>query len=128
MLSRAVFSTLAFAASLMAGGAVFAQAGTDPVVNSAHRTPPTIDASLYGGGDGASRDTAVVVLAASHPAAVEAEYAWFRYHYTGAKVAGQTFAPAEGGKQYDVLNVQREDGARRDIWFDVTAAAGTNSR
>jgi hypothetical protein len=124
MLLRVFFSILLAASAVFAGGTAWGQAGLDPKVNSAPHNPPVIDASLYTGGDGSSRDAAVVVLARSHPAAVEAEFAWVKYHFADGKVDSQTISTPTGGKRYDMLTVRTENGAKTDVWFDVTASAG----
>lgn len=124
MLIRVIFAMLVLSCALLAAAPAQAEPATPAEVNRAHREPPTIDPSLYAGGNGLGLKNAVIVVANSHPSAVDAEYAWVRYYYPGAKVATQTLRSPSGGRRYEALTLENEDGTKRDVWFDVTASMG----
>ena len=91
-------------------------------------TPSPFDASLYSGGDGRTRETAVVVGTKSHRGGVASEYSWIRHHYPDAKHLHQALTRPIDGKRYDVLTIQPKDGGEVELWFDITAflPAGDN--
>jgi hypothetical protein len=126
MLIRVIFSMLGLSCALLTTAAAQAAPATPDEVNRAHLAPAAIDPSLYAGGNGLGPQTAVVVVANSHPSAVDAEYAWVRYYYPDARVETQTFRSPSGGRRYDALTLQYQDGTRRDVWFDVTASMAGN--
>ena len=79
--------------------------------------------SLFGGGNGDSFETAVVVNAHNSLVGIEAEYAY---------IANQCGQPSKdwklesqglrehGGKPYDVLTIALSGGATRTFYFDIT--------
>jgi hypothetical protein len=83
--------------------------------------PPTYDASKYAGGDGLTREHAVVILTTSEMAGVRSEYTWMREHYPGAKRTMQAVTVPQDGKRFDVLTIETVDGRSFDLWFDITA-------
>jgi len=79
------------------------------------------DATRYSGGDGLTRETAVVVGTPSHRGGVALEYAWLREHYPGYNRGQQLVTGRIDGKRYDVLEIQTQDERPVTIWFDITA-------
>ena len=82
------------------------------------------DGSWFSGGDGLTKETAVVVGTASRPGGIPLEYSWLREHYPSFKLLSQRLAgplDREQGQSYDILNIQTADGRTFDIWFDITS-------
>jgi hypothetical protein len=124
MIIRPAIYAIVIALSLFAGVNVFAQSSqADLASNQAHRTPPSLDPTSYSGGDGHSQDAAVIVLKRTHAEIVTAEFDWIKFYHQDDKVVGQTFAPPQDGKRYEVLTLQSAKGGNSKIWFDVTASA-----
>jgi hypothetical protein len=82
---------------------------------------PSYDAARYGGGNGRSQESAVVIKAASEAVGVGSEYAWIADAYPGAKVIDQALTAWENGKRYDILTVKTSGGERLTLWFDISA-------
>jgi hypothetical protein len=80
------------------------------------------DGVTYGGGDGASKETAVVVTAANEETGVAAEYAWLKEHLPGAEVESTSLAG--GDKAYDIMEVTLPSGEKRTIYFDISSFFG----
>jgi hypothetical protein len=78
------------------------------------------NASRYAGGDGLSRENAVVLKTLSEPGGVASEYAWLAHTYKGSKALDQTLMASDQGRRYDVLIVETASGSRIQIWFDIT--------
>ena len=78
----------------------------------------------YRGGDGGSREEAVVIEAASHGAGVAAEYAYIEKLLGPRGVAwdlDMQMSIKEEGRHYDFLSVTRKDADDEAYWFDITA-------
>lgn len=82
---------------------------------------------LFAGGDGATKETAVVVNTDKTLIGVPAEYA-----YVGRQCGRpgqdwemlvQRHVPS-GGRHYDVLEVRMSSGEERSFWFDITSFFG----
>jgi hypothetical protein len=113
-LTSAVLLTAALA-SAYAAGADQPKAG--PV-----KMPSYLDRSLFGGGDGLSKNTAVIVKALNEARGVSSEYAWIASRYPGAKPMSQLLtAKDDDGKTYDVITVNTSEGAKIVLWFDISA-------
>ena len=82
---------------------------------------PSFDPARYGGGDGLSREKAVVILTTSHVGGVSSEYAWLREHYPDGKKLAQSVTKPIDAKRYDILQIEAADGRKLEIWFDITA-------
>ena len=76
----------------------------------------------YEGGDGSTREQAVVVVGAPNGHfGPDAEYAWIEEHYPGAKIELQELVvPERGNQTYDILSITTADGAARKVWFNIT--------
>jgi hypothetical protein len=84
--------------------------------------PPYLDASLYGGGNGLSKNTAIILKAPNEARGVGSEYAWIASRYPGSKPLSQTLTAAlDDGKQYDVITVRTSAGSKIVLWFDLSA-------
>jgi hypothetical protein len=86
------------------------------------KMPAYLNTSLYGGGDGLSKKTAVIVKARAQYAGVRSEYAWIASRYPGSKPISQELtARDDRGRNYDVITVRTSVGAKIVLWFDVSA-------
>jgi hypothetical protein len=78
--------------------------------------------NLFGGGNGDSFETAVVVNADSSFVGVEAEYAYIANQcgepHKDWKLQSQGLRE-HGGKPYDVLTIALSGGATRTFYFDI---------
>ncbi|MGL4238043.1 hypothetical protein [Tabrizicola sp.] len=73
----------------------------------------------FKGGDGASVETAIVVLGAQGSSdGVAAEYQWIEANRPGAEVLGQALVQ-NGDRFYDVITI-RVGGREEDLFFDIT--------
>jgi hypothetical protein len=79
--------------------------------------------SLFGGGNGDSFETAVIVNAENSFVGVEAEYAYIANQcgepYKDWKLQSQGLRE-RGGKPYDVLKIALNGGATRTFYFNIT--------
>jgi hypothetical protein len=74
----------------------------------------------FAGGDGSSQEHAVIVLGATEPTGVEAEYLWLRVQYPGYKLIRQGLIQGKDGKSFDILEFSTPDGAKHSVYFDIT--------
>jgi hypothetical protein len=73
---------------------------------------------------GTSVATAIVLPGIQHETqGVDAEYAYIKKNYPGAKLKAQSLIP-DKGRQYDAIQITGADGATRTIYFDITAWFG----
>ena len=77
----------------------------------------------YSGGDGSTRETAIVISAANEKEGVGAEYAWLKDNLPGAKLE-KTGLSDDGAKIYDTMVVALPNGEQRTIYFDITSYFG----
>ena len=78
----------------------------------------------YGGGDGLSLATAVVILHAKGESdGVRAEYHWIATHYPDWKVRGQALLQGKKGI-YDKIVCVKPDGKTVDIFFEISGFFG----
>lgn len=73
-----------------------------------------------GGGDGSSREAAIVIHARNEPDGVAAEYAWLHANMPTAKMVSQSLLPS----WYDVLEVELPSGEHRRVYFDISSFFG----
>lgn len=79
----------------------------------------------YEGGDGRSMDSAIIIRGAADSAdGITSEYRWLAENYPGATMVTQSLRQ-DGGRMYDVLEIETEDGASQEIWFDISDFFGT---
>lgn len=77
--------------------------------------------TLYGGGNGLSKNTAIIVKASNDARGVSSEYAWIASRYLGAKPVEQLLtARDDEGKTYDLITVRMLTGAKIVLWFDIS--------
>ena len=69
--------------------------------------------------DGSSFEKAIFIKETSEGAGVDAEYAWIRDKYPGSKVSGQAMM-YRNKKPYDVIHITTADGAKMDVYFDIS--------
>jgi hypothetical protein len=80
------------------------------------------DASLYGGGDGLSPKTAVVIKSRGDVAGVRSEYSWIADHYPKSQRVRQALTAAhDDGKRYDMITIKTIDDRTVILWFDISA-------
>ena len=69
-------------------------------------------------------EQAVVIVGASNSfVGIRAEYAWLQAKYPGYKRKSQALL-RQGGKSYDLVEVELPDGKVAKFYFDVTAFFG----
>ena len=111
-------SVVLLSSVLVCGYALSAEQSTEKHA----KTPSYLDSSLYGGGDGLSKKSAVIVKARAEYAGVRSEYAWIASRYPGSKPISQKLtARDERGRNYNVITVRTSAGAKIVLWFDVSA-------
>jgi hypothetical protein len=104
--------------AFISGSAINAQ----PSKAAQVKMPPYLDRSLFGGGDGLSKNTAIVVKMQNEAQGVGSEYAWIASRYPGVKPLSQLLTAADDdGKTFDVIAVQTSPGTQIDMWFDISA-------
>jgi hypothetical protein len=91
------------------------------VPSASTTSSPAFNPANYSGGNGLSKQQAIVLLAPSEVAGVASEYAWVAHTYPGSKVLRQSLTTLQHGKQYDVLTVETADKANVVVWFDITS-------
>ena len=79
--------------------------------------------ATFSGGDGSSRDNAVVIDASNESEGVQAEYEWIKDHLPGAQIESTSLIDKDG-KVYDSFEVTLASGETRTLWFDITAYFG----
>ncbi len=78
----------------------------------------------YGGGDGLTMTTAVVILhAKGEKEGVRAEYHWISVHHPDWKTRGQALLQGGNGI-YDKIVCVKPDGKTVDIFFDISGFFG----
>ncbi|HUI62284.1 MAG TPA: hypothetical protein VLX90_18805 [Steroidobacteraceae bacterium] len=78
--------------------------------------------SRYGGGDGLSKQTAVVIRAGGEASATQAEYAWIKEHYPGSTPISQALTPWDtDGKRYERITIHASSGDSVVLWFEISA-------
>jgi hypothetical protein len=86
------------------------------------KVPSHLESSLYGGGNGLSKKTAVIVKARDPYAGVRSESAWIASRYPRCKpVSRELTARDDHGRNFDVITVKTLAGAEIVLWFDVSA-------
>lgn len=85
-------------------------------------TPTSRDGMTYSGGDGRSKDTAVVINAANDLEGTDAEYRWLREH-CACKVKGQALI-TDSGHVYDLMTVVLPNSSQMQYYFDITKSFG----
>lgn len=82
---------------------------------------------VYGGGDGGSIDTAVLVSAPNALVGVRAEYEYVELKHgrkdTDWSVESQAIIE-QGGRKYDLLSIKLSSGQSQSYYFDVTQSFG----
>jgi hypothetical protein len=79
----------------------------------------------YEGGDGQSASSAIIIRGAGDSAeGIGAEYGWLARNCADATIRAQSLRQ-QGGRMYDVLEIETSDGASREIWFDISDFFGT---
>jgi hypothetical protein len=83
---------------------------------------------LYTGGDGSSREKAVIINTTASAIGISAEYQWITSRYGPQGQAWtrtcQSLVPM-GEKAYDELIIQLKDGSEQTIYFEISAFYGT---
>jgi hypothetical protein len=83
-------------------------------------TPNAPAGVSYGGGDGLSCESRVLILGATgENQGVAAEYAWLRKHYPGSKVNRQSMVECETHPT-DQMSITTADGRYVDVHFDIS--------
>jgi hypothetical protein len=83
---------------------------------------PALARVHFGGGDGSTAASAIVILGAvGEDAGIAAEHAWLKAHRPGARVLRQRLV-MRGIRQYDILTLG--GAASGDVWFDISGFFG----
>ena len=77
----------------------------------------------YGGGDGLSCETRVLVHVDNEIAGVSAEYAWLAAKYPGYERGTQGLGKC-GEAPVDVLHIKTAEGKELDVYFDISEFFG----
>lgn len=75
------------------------------------------------GHDGLSLETAIVIHASNETDGVGLEYLWLAATYPDDSLQLQSLV-MQGGRAYDVMELQSPDGGRRRVYFDITPFFG----
>jgi len=76
------------------------------------------------GHDGLTLETAIVLNASNETDGVGLEYLWLEATYPDDSLVLQSLA-TQGGRAYDVIDLQSPDGGARRVYFDITSFFGT---
>jgi len=77
----------------------------------------------FGGGNGLSYATAVVVHASDKGSGVKSEYDYIRAHYPGHHFISQALA-FDHGKSYDIMTFTSADRKKHVLYFDISEYLG----
>ena len=83
--------------------------------------------SIYDGGDGSSRDTAIVIRAANIEDGVRAEYEYIRRIHGPRDRAWKRdmqIKTSAQGRHYDLVSIVLKGGTKEKFWFDLTRCYG----
>ncbi len=81
--------------------------------------------SLYRGGDGSTKEKAIIILANSEYEGVSAEWDYLQDKFGNWDLEEQTFLE-DDGRQYDIMNITYHLGQKRkEVWFDVSDFYGS---
>jgi hypothetical protein len=83
--------------------------------------------SVYSGGDGSSRETAIVIRAGNIEDGIRAEYEYIRRlrgPRDGAWKRDVQIRTSAQGRHYDLVSVILRDGTKEKFWFDITRCYG----
>jgi hypothetical protein len=84
----------------------------------------TLQDAKFAGGDGGSCANAVEIQGVSdEKTGVQAERAWLAQHYPGHTVNAQALTDSSG-KKTDRIEITTADGAKREIYFDISEFFG----
>ena len=84
---------------------------------------PRPEPLAFAGGDGSSREQAVVILKARHrEVGLLAETMWLHRNYPGCRHNGLVSLNA-ASRHYDLFDVATTDGSTRRVYFDTTEFA-----
>jgi hypothetical protein len=71
------------------------------------------------GGDGTTKEQAIIINAPSDKLGVDAEYKYLDKNYPGWEFDQQTLILDED-RQYDIMAIVLPDGSKKEIWFNIT--------
>ena len=102
---------------------VFGQSASAPQASRPLPSLPAVACArgpiTFEGGDGSSKEKAVVVKGApTGLLGIRAEYDWLKQNYPGYRRKSQALLP--GAKSYDLLEIEMPDGKELSIYFDVS--------
>lgn len=77
--------------------------------------------SRFGGGDGRTCTTAIILLVDTSPEAIRAENDWLAQRYPGGSKLGQELVSASDGKVWcDLIRWRKFDGVETKTYFDIS--------
>jgi tetratricopeptide (TPR) repeat protein len=74
--------------------------------------------------DGTTIETAIVISAKTESQGMAAETNWIKRNLPGWKLSTQSLVSGEDDRQYDLFNLNGPNGAKKSIYFDITAFFG----
>ena len=80
------------------------------------------DNVTFSGGDGRTKQTAIVVNATNDFAGTDAIHEWLREH-CNCKVTGQALI-TDPHRTYDLMSGEHADGSKVEYYFDITESFG----
>jgi hypothetical protein len=110
-------SVLTFLAALIC----VASLATTPAAAKAPAGPQP-EEPTYDGGDGLSKQNAVIIHSGSETSGTQAEYAWLKKHYPGSTPISQGLTPWDSdGKRYQRVTIHTSSGDDVVVWFEISA-------
>jgi hypothetical protein len=83
---------------------------------------------IFSGGDGSSRDTAIVIGVDDPSRGIKAEYEYMEQIYGSRNVAWKRDMQVKSrleGRHYDIISIVLVDGTKKVFWFDITQFVGS---
>lgn len=83
--------------------------------------------SIYSGGDGSSREAAIVIGADNPEDGIRAEYEYIQQQHGPRDKAWKRdmqIKTSAGGRHYDLVSIILNDGVKKKFWFDITRCYG----
>jgi hypothetical protein len=84
-----------------------------------------VSGGLYGGGDGSSKEKAVIINTTTSLVGIHAEYSWienkFGTKHKDWKIMGRLHGTEDNGKSYETFHIELKDGSQVSIVFGISS-------